>query len=91
MMLGAMPLTLRARAAWAHDWITNPTLTAAFESLPGAGFIVNGAVPAKDRALASVGGDLHVTPNWVLAAKFDGEFAARSQTYAGTGTLRYSW
>jgi len=47
VMLGAMPLTLRARAAWAHDWITNPTLTAAFESLPGAGFIVNGAVPRR--------------------------------------------
>ena len=24
-------------------------------------------------------------------AKFDGEFAAHSQTYAGTGTLRYVW
>ena len=91
VMLGAMPLTLRARAAWAHDWITNPTLTAAFESLPGAGFVVNGAVPAKDRALASVGGDLHIAPNWMLQAKFDGEFASRTQTYAGTGTLRYTW
>jgi hypothetical protein len=24
-------------------------------------------------------------------AKFDGEFASGSQTYAGTGTLRYTW
>jgi uncharacterized protein with beta-barrel porin domain len=90
-MLGTMPLTLRARAAWAHDWISNPALTAAFEALPGAGFVVNGAVPAKDRALASVGGDLRVAPNWVLQARLDGEFAGHSQTYAGTGTLRYSW
>jgi len=26
-----------------------------------------------------------------LTAKFDGEFASGSQTYAGTGTLRVSW
>jgi hypothetical protein len=25
-----------------------------------------------------------------LLSKFDGEFASRSQTYAGTGTLRYT-
>jgi hypothetical protein len=29
--------------------------------------------------------------NWSLAAKFDGEFVSGSQTYAGTGTLRYTW
>lgn len=43
------------------------------------------------RALASAGVELHTTANWSLAAKFDGEFAPGSQTYAGTGTLRYSW
>jgi hypothetical protein len=26
-----------------------------------------------------------------LLGKFDGEFAAHSQTYAGTGTVRYTW
>jgi len=82
---------LRARLAWAHDWISNPTLNAVFESLPGAGFTVNGAAPAKDRALATLGADLQVAPNWKLSAKLDGEFASRSQTYAGTGTVRYSW
>jgi uncharacterized protein with beta-barrel porin domain len=89
--LNNMPLTLRARLAWAHDWITNPSLNAVFETLPGVGFTVNGAAPAKDRALASLGADLHVTQNWTLAAKLDGEFASRSQTYAGTGIVRYSW
>jgi hypothetical protein len=24
-------------------------------------------------------------------AKFDGEFASRSSTYAGTGIVRYTW
>jgi hypothetical protein len=27
----------------------------------------------------------------VLPAKFDGEFASHSTTYAGTGTVRYTW
>ena len=40
-------LTLRGRLAWAHDWVSNPTLAAAFLALPGTNFIVNGATPAK--------------------------------------------
>ena len=90
-MANGMPLTLRARAAWAHDWVTNPSADAVFQALPGASFIVNGATPPKNSALASAGAELHLTANWSLAAKFDGEFAAGSQTYAGTGMLRYTW
>jgi autotransporter-associated beta strand protein len=90
-MLNAMPLILRARIAWAHDWVSNPTLGAVFQTLPGASFIVNGAAAPKNSALASTGAELHMTANWSLAAKFDGEFANGSQTYAGTGTLRYTW
>jgi hypothetical protein len=26
-----------------------------------------------------------------LLAKFDGEFASHSSTYAGTGTVRWAW
>jgi uncharacterized protein with beta-barrel porin domain len=84
-------LTLRGRLAWAHDWITDPALAAVFQALPGAGFIVNGATPAKDSALASAGAELRLAGGVALIAKFDGELASRSQTYAGTGTLRYSW
>jgi len=89
--LGAMPLTLRARAAWAHDWVNNPSLNAVFQALPGASFVVNGAALPKNSALASAGAELHMTPAFTLAAKFDGEFAGGSQTYAGTATMRYTW
>jgi autotransporter-associated beta strand protein len=90
-MLNAMPLILRSRLAWAHDWESNPALGAVFQTLPGASFIVNGAPAPKNSALASASAELHMTANWSLAAKFDGEFANGSQTYAGTGTLRYQW
>lgn len=84
-------LTLRGRAAWAHDWVSDPTLVAAFQALPGASFIVNGAAPAKDAALASAGAELRFSNGVALSAKFDGEFAARSTTYSGTASLRYAW
>jgi uncharacterized protein YhjY with autotransporter beta-barrel domain len=50
-----MLLTLRARLAWAHDWVSDPLLTATFQALPGASFIVNGATSAKNAALALAG------------------------------------
>jgi uncharacterized protein with beta-barrel porin domain len=90
-LLGGMPLILRARVAWAHDWVSDPALGAVFEALPGASFVVNGAPLPSDSALTSVGAELYLTPRLTLLAKFDGEFANGSQTYAGSGTLRYTW
>jgi T5SS/PEP-CTERM-associated repeat protein/autotransporter-associated beta strand protein len=84
-------LALRGRVAWAHDWVSDPTLMPLFQTLPGASFIVNGALPVKDSALASAGGELRLANGLTLLAKFDGEFASRSNTYAGTGTIRYRW
>jgi uncharacterized protein with beta-barrel porin domain len=84
-------LALRGRVAWAHDWVSDPTLTPLFQALPGASFIVNGATPAQNSALASAGGELRLANGVTLLAKFDGEFASHSSTYAGTGTFRYRW
>jgi outer membrane autotransporter protein len=89
--LSGKPLVLRARAAWAHDWVSNPALGAVFQALPGASFIVNGAAVPHNSVLASVGAELRLTKNWSAEAKFDSEFAHGAQTYAGTGTVRYTW
>jgi uncharacterized protein with beta-barrel porin domain len=62
-----------------------------FQALPGAGFIVQGATPAKNSALTSAGAELRLINGVSLLGKFDGEFAAHSQTHAGTGTVRYTW
>jgi uncharacterized protein with beta-barrel porin domain len=86
-----MPLLLRARVAWAHDWVSNPSLTATFEALPGASFIVNGAGVPSDSALIAAGATLQLNKHLSLEAKFDGQFASTSQIYAGTGTVRYAW
>jgi uncharacterized protein with beta-barrel porin domain len=90
-VIGGIPVLLRGRVAWAHDFVSNPALSAAFETLPGTNFIVNGAAIPHDSALTSAGAELFFTPRWSLLVKFDGDFAPTSQTYAGSGTLRYSW
>jgi outer membrane autotransporter protein len=84
-------LALRARLAWAHDWVSDPSLGVAFQTLPDASFIVNGATPAKSSALVSGGTELRLANGISLLGKFDGEFAGHSSTYAGTGTVRYAW
>ena len=90
-LVDGMPLLLRARVAWAHDWVGNPSLTAAFQILPGSSFIVNGAGVPNDSALVTAGATLQLNKNLSVEAKFDGQFANTSQIYAGTATVRYAW
>ncbi|HTV37821.1 MAG TPA: autotransporter domain-containing protein [Xanthobacteraceae bacterium] len=85
------PLLLSASLAWAHDWESGTALNAAFEALPGSAFTVNGAPLPPNSALTSASAQYFFTPNWSFIAKFDGEFAPAGQTYAGSGTLRYTW
>jgi uncharacterized protein with beta-barrel porin domain len=84
-------LVLFGRAAWAHDWQSNPNLTATFLGLPGAAFVSYGAVPPKDLALATVGAEWLWTNGWSFMAKLDGEYANGYNAYAGTARVRYSW
>jgi len=90
-LLYGKPLILFGRLAWAHDFVNNPALSAGFQALPGASFTVNGAPIPHDSALTTAGAELFFSASWSLLAKFEGEFGNGSQTYAGTGTLRYTW
>jgi uncharacterized protein with beta-barrel porin domain len=84
-------LALRTRAAWAHDFWSDPSMTATFQSLPGSSFTVFGAAPASDSLLASAVAEVSFKNGISLAGKFDGEFAEHSHTYIGTARLRYTW
>jgi uncharacterized protein with beta-barrel porin domain len=90
-LLYGKPLILFGRLAWAHDFVNNPALSAGFQALPGASFTVNGAPIPHDSALTTAGAELFFSARWSLLAKFDGEFGNGSQTYAGSGALRYTW
>jgi uncharacterized protein with beta-barrel porin domain len=85
------PLILFGRLAWAHDFVSNPALSAAFEGLPGSSFTVYGAPLPHDSAITSAGAQYFLASNWSLIATFTGNFATGYQLYGGTGTLRYTW
>ena len=90
----AMPdgvLTLRGRLAWAHDYDTDRSIGATFQSLPGASFVVNGAAQASDSALTTASIERRWTNHWSIAATFEGEFSNVTSSYAGKGVVRYQW
>ena len=68
-------LTLRGRAARAHDFNPDRTIAATFQTLPGASFVVNGAAQARDAALATVSAEMKWLNGFSLAATFEGEFS----------------
>ncbi|WP_271621113.1 autotransporter outer membrane beta-barrel domain-containing protein [Bradyrhizobium sp. CCBAU 51745] len=84
-------LTLRGRLAWAHDTNTNRLVSAAFQTLPGAAFTVNGAQPAADSALVGGRAEMKWRNGLSLAGTIEGEFSQSTQTYTGKGTVRYEW
>ena len=84
-------LTLRARAAWAHDFDDERDIAASFQTLPLASFTVFGASPAQDYALLSGAAELRLRNGWSFALKGDAELAGRTQTLSGNGTLKYAW
>jgi autotransporter-associated beta strand protein len=84
-------LTLRGRFAWAHDFNTDRNVTAVFQALPGAAFIVNGAAQAHESALTTLSADMSWLNGWSAGATFEGEFSQVARSYAGKGVVRYSW
>ncbi len=84
-------LTLRGRAAWAHDFNTDRNVTALFQTLPGAAFVVNGAAQAHDSALVTGAAEMKWLNGWSAAAIFEGQFSSVTNSYAGKGVVRYAW
>jgi uncharacterized protein with beta-barrel porin domain len=84
-------LALRGRGGWAHDFSSDPSITAMFQSLPGPSFTEFGAAPARDSLLASAEAEIRLRNGISFIGRFDSELAERSQTYIGTARLRYIW
>ena len=84
-------LTLRGRAAWAHDFNPLSAASATFQALPGASFVVNGAAGAHDAALTTVSAEMKWLNGVALAATFEGEFSAVTRSYAGKSVASYRW
>ena len=84
-------VVLRGRAAWVHDFNPGSRINPAFQTLPGASFVIDGAAAPRDAALTSAVAEIQLTSGWRLIGKVDGEFSGHSHTVAGTGTAKYAW
>lgn len=84
-------LTLRGRAAWAHNFDPDRAIGATFQTLPGASFVVNGAAQANDAALLTASAERKWLNGWSVAGTFEGEFSSVTNSYAGRGVVRYAW
>ncbi|WP_234679595.1 autotransporter domain-containing protein [Bradyrhizobium monzae] len=84
-------LTLRGRAAWAHDYNPSRAVTALFQTLPGSNFVVNGARADADSALVSASAEMKWLNGFSVAGTFDGEFSGNVTSYSGKGVFKYSW
>jgi len=84
-------LTLRGRAAWAHDYNPSRAVTALFQTLPGTSFVVNGARVDADSALLSASAEMKWLSGFSVAGTFDGEFSGNVTSYSGKGVFKYSW
>ncbi len=84
-------LTLRGRAAWAHDFNPDRSIAATFQTLPGASFVVNGAAQSRNAVLTTASAEMKWVNGWSVAGTFDGEFSDVTRSYAGKGVLRYAW
>jgi uncharacterized protein with beta-barrel porin domain len=86
-------VNLFGKISYAHDEISNPSLAANFTAV-GAGlatFTVYGAKPSQNLALLSSGVQWRLSNGISFMVKADGEWGDRSQTYSGTGRIRYTW
>ncbi|GAB9169066.1 MULTISPECIES: autotransporter outer membrane beta-barrel domain-containing protein [Bradyrhizobium] len=84
-------LTLRGRAAWAHDYNPSRAVTALFQTLPGTSFVVNGAKVDAESALVSGSAEMKWLSGFSIAATFDGEFSGNVTSYSGRGVFKYAW
>jgi outer membrane autotransporter protein len=84
-------MTLRGRAAWAHNFNTDRSIGVFFQTLPASNFVVNGAAQAQDGALVTASTEARWLNGFSVAASFEGEFSGVTESYAGKGTLRYHW
>ncbi|MGY8666640.1 autotransporter domain-containing protein [Bradyrhizobium sp. UFLA05-109] len=80
-----------ASLAWVHEFSPNRDVTATLVSMPVSAFTVEGARAASDAGRVELGSRLVLNRWSELSARFTGEFASGSQSYAGTGTFRVNW
>jgi subtilase-type serine protease len=89
--VGGRPLSAWVRAAWVHEFLTDRSVAAGFNVLPGTNFTVDGARAASDAARIDVGLRYAVGSQTSLIANGTAELSGRGQSLAATVGLRFVW
>lgn len=89
--LFGLPGTAFGKLGWGYYAKRDNQFSASLVGLPGSTFTFQGSKPDRNAALVSTGIDLKITPAISLGARFDGEFSANAESYAGAATLKISF
>jgi autotransporter-associated beta strand protein len=84
-------LVMRGRFAWVHDFNPDRSVAAAFQTLPGAGFVVAGAAQAPNSALAALSAQVTWLNGWSAATSFEADASSVTRSYAGKAVVRAVW
>ena len=90
----AMPngiLTLRGRAAWAHNFNTDRSITAGVPDVAGRVLRRQRRGAGARSALTTASAEMKWLNGWSAAVTFEGEFSDVTRSYAGKGVARYAW
>lgn len=90
-MLGGRVLAGYLRAAWAHYYQRDVSLSASLTGLAGSGFVIDGAKMPRNSALLAAGLDVRLSPSVTIGAHLDGELADSARRIGGQARLRVSF
>lgn len=79
------------RVAWVHEFWRENSVVAAFQSLPGSTFSVQGAAPFTNAALLAAGARWNFANGLSVHGKVEGEFASHVTTVNANAVLRKVW
>jgi len=90
-LAGDALVTLRGRGAWAHNFDVERTAFATFQTLPQAGFVVNGASLGRDAALLTASAEIAWRTGFSFGGSVDAEVSGVGSNVTGRGIVRYTW
>lgn len=89
--LGGRALAGYLRAAWAHYYQRDVSLSASIAGLTGSGFAIDGARTPRNSALLAAGLDFRLSPSVTLGAHIDGELSDSARRIGGQARLKVSF
>ncbi|MGE7469655.1 autotransporter outer membrane beta-barrel domain-containing protein [Bosea sp. NPDC003192] len=89
--LGGRALAGYLRAAWAHYYQREASLSASLTGLAGSGFAIEGARAPRNSAFLAAGLDLRLSPSMVIGAHLDGELSENTRRIGGQARFKVSF